>query len=325
MSTTPSRRSAFTLIELLVVIAIIAILIGLLLPAVQKVREAAARMQCANNLKQLALAVQNYHATEGRLPINRYGDYDNTSAFGGPYESSASWSWLACLLPYLEQDNLYRQGNIPNSPLNVSSATGQTIKLLFCPSDQMISVGTAMETTHYMGHAGSPILVGLTNYKGVQGDNWCWGDWANPGVNGTSCEGFWKGDGALYPMDWERPKSLLAITDGTSNTFLVGEDVWNADIATQGYFYPLYGGGFAWAHPVEATLTCALPPNARKPDGTPYTSTDWPNLHGFKSRHTGGVQFAYADGSVHFISNSIALGTYRALATIAGEEPVSAP
>jgi prepilin-type processing-associated H-X9-DG protein len=176
-----------------------------------------------------------------------------------------------------------------------------------------------------MGHQGTPILVGLTNYKGVQGANWCWGDWANPGTSGKSCEGFWQGDGIFYPMDWETPKRLTDIRDGVSNTLMVGEDLWNADIATKGYLGPIYGGGYAWAHPVESTLTCAIPPNARRPDGTPYAYNDWTNVHGFKSRHPGGVQFAFGDGSVRFLSDSVALGIYRGLATIAGGEVVSPP
>jgi prepilin-type N-terminal cleavage/methylation domain-containing protein len=311
------RRTGFTLIELLVVLAIIAILIGLLLPAVQKVREAANRMTCQNNLKQLALAVQGYHDAQGYLPINRYGDYDNWAAFGGPYENSASWSWLSCLLPHLEQDNLYLQGGIPATPLNQSAATAQVVRVFLCPSDHALGIGPQVESTHYLR---TGLLVGLTNYKGVQGANWCWGDWANPGTNGNSCEGFWRGDGIFYPMDWERPKILSHIQDGTSNTLMIGEDVWSADIATHGYADVIYGGGFAWAHPVESTLTCAIPPNAKSPSGGAYPFWDWTDVHGFKSRHPGGVQFACADGSVHFINDALPLGLYRALATISGGE-----
>jgi prepilin-type N-terminal cleavage/methylation domain-containing protein/prepilin-type processing-associated H-X9-DG protein len=319
------ERKAFSLVELMVVIAIIGVLISLLLPAVQKVREAAARVQCQNNLKQIALAVHLYHDNFSLLPMNRYGDYDNWTAFGGPYENSSSWSFLSALLPYLEQANLYQQGDIPPSKLNESSATGKPVKVFFCPSDEAVGIQQFAETTHYMGHLGNPILVGLTNYKGVQGANWCWGDWANPGTSGCICEGFFRGDGIFYPMDWERRKGFAQIRDGTSNTFMLGEDVWNQDIATKGYWYPIYGGGFAWAHPVEATLTCAIPPNARKPGGGDYLFSDWPNVHGFKSRHPNGVQMAYADGSVHFVSNDIALGIYRAMATISGDEPLQEP
>lgn len=315
----PRRRpDAFTLIELLVVVAIIAVLIALLMPAAQKAREAAARVSCQNNLKQLALASHNYHGSHQTLPTGRYGDYDAPSAFGGPYENSMSWSWLADILPFLEYDNVYKQGGLPGARLDQSSATGTKIKQFLCPSDQMAGLGPQPQRSHYMR---TSVPVGLTSYKGVQGANFCWGPWTNPGTNGNTCEPWWKGDGIFYPMAWQRPKRLLDIVDGTSTTLMIGEDIWNDASPRAGN----YGKGFAWAHAVEACLTCAIPPNARNTNGTPFPPTDWANLHGFKSRHPGGVQFALADGSVHFIHDGIPLGLYRSLATIVGNEAVALP
>jgi prepilin-type N-terminal cleavage/methylation domain-containing protein/prepilin-type processing-associated H-X9-DG protein len=314
----PPRRRAFTLIELLVVIAIIAVLIGLLLPAVQKVRESASRTACANNLKQLALAVSNYHALNQRLVINQYGDYGAPSAYGGPYENSMSWSWLALLLPYLEQENLYTTGGIPNARLDQSSAPAAVVKTFLCPSDPAFVAGAQPEHSHYLR---TGFLVGLTNYKGVQGANFCWSPWVNPGTNGCGCEPWNTGDGLIYPMDWQHPLRLNEVTDGTSNTFLIGEDTWRADVPGPGR----YGKGWAWCHAVEACLSCAVPPNAVEPDGSEFPPDDWIDRHGFKSKHPGGLQFAMADGSVRFISETIPLGLYRALATCAGGEGVSVP
>src|SRR5579871_3382593 len=130
-------RRGFTLIELLVVIAIIGILIGLLLPAVQKVREAAARTSCANNLKQLALAAQMYNDTCGRLPPGQIGPYQwlvPSQPYYGWGSSSYGWSWFSRVLPFIEQDNLYKAGGIPNKTLAQSGIAADRIVLLLCPS-----------------------------------------------------------------------------------------------------------------------------------------------------------------------------------------------
>lgn len=319
-----TTRTGFTLIELMVVIAILAVLLGLLAGVFQQARAAANRVTCANNLRQLAQAAHLYHVVERQLPINRYGDYDVGwhGKYGGPFEDSVSWSWLSCLLPYIDQSAVHLDGDIPNQPLNRSRATGQMIKLFLCPADEMVRLGPQRESTHYLR---TGMTVGLTNYKGVQGANWGWGDYVNPGSAGNDFEGFWHGDGICYPMDWQSPKRLNDIRDGAAQTLMIGEDIWNAQIASQGDALTIYGGGFAWAHPVESTLTCAIPPNARRPDGTPYPHSDWANIHGFKSHHRGGLQFAFADASVRFIPDRIPLGLYRAMATIDGGEDGTRP
>jgi prepilin-type N-terminal cleavage/methylation domain-containing protein len=312
-------RGAFTLIEVLVVIAIIGVLVGLLVPAVQKVREASSRMRCANNLKQLALACHLYRDATHFFPSGHYSDYDDWTRWDGPFENSKSWSWLAFLLPYLDQGNVTIQGQIPDIHLNQSSATGMKIPVFLCPSDTTANLPPQPETSHYM-RTNAP--VGLTNYKGVMGSNFCYGPWTNQGTNGNNCECWNQGDGMIYPMVWENPKRVGDIVDGTSNTLMIGEDVYDPAEAGNG----LYGQGFAWAHSVETTHTCAIPPNnTRGLDGKPLPPSAWDQLNGFKSRHPGGLQFACADGSVHFLSDSIALGLYRALGTIAGKEVVSAP
>jgi prepilin-type N-terminal cleavage/methylation domain-containing protein/prepilin-type processing-associated H-X9-DG protein len=318
-------RRAFTLIELLVVIAIIAILIALLVPAVQKVREAAARTQCLNNLKQIGVAIHMYNDAHRKLPACQYGDYSDWSAFGGPYYTSSSWSFLALILPHLEQQSMYQDGNIPTATLRASSATPLPVAVYQCPSDQISSLKTFSETSRY---SQTPVLVGLTNYKGVLGSNFNYGDYANatpPFRNGG--DGFWGANG-LFSLDvWKAPIKVSQITDGTSNTLMVGEDIFTPDYANGSQ----PGNGFAWAHSVEATLTCAMPPNnLTHPNGTPINTTstnasEWGSYHGFKSRHTGGVQFLYADGTARFIVNSIALGTYRAMASYNGGEVIDSP
>jgi prepilin-type N-terminal cleavage/methylation domain-containing protein len=320
-------RHGFTLIELLVVIAIIAVLIGLLLPAVQKVRESASRASCANNLKQLALACVQYHDERGFFPPGRYGDYGSPSAWGGPFENSMSWSWMADILSYVEQGNVATSGNIPSAQLNKSSATAVPIKTFLCPSDQLLGLGPQQEISHYLRSPG--LLVGMTNYKGVQGANYCFGPYTNNGTNGPGidghpanyCECWEDGDGMIFPMVWLKPNRMGSIKDGTSNTFLIGEDVYLPTSVGNGH----YGRGYAWAHSVEASMTCAIPPNYVGPGSPASNLTNWQITNGFKSRHTGGLQFALVDGSVHFVNDRIALGIYRAMATIRGGEVATLP
>src|SRR5262249_46371735 len=153
----------------------------------------------------------------------------------------------------------------------------------------------------------------LSNYKGVTGSNFCWGPWANPGTNGNDCEPWWHGDGIIFPMVWQRPKRLTDVVDGTSSTFMIGEDIWQPENPGPNK----YGLGCGWAHAVHVARPCAIPPNPTLPGGGDVPPTaNYDMLMGFRSRHTNGVQFACVDGSVHFVSDTIPLGLYRALGTI---------
>ena len=314
MSSARSRvANGFTLIELLVVIAIIAVLIALLLPAVQKGREAAARMQCASNLKQIALATHGYHDAHNLFPVN------TLPPGNGPYGSKTrGWSWLARLLPYLEQDNLQRQTGLPNATLYEGRVAAATpVKLFLCPSDNASSRpvrSDAADLGKLLEVGSQKMDAGTSNYKGVAGANWAWGEprWQNLGTNGSR-DGLTRGDGIFYRCDFRTPRTLLSITDGTSNTFMTGEDIPEKNLWC------------SWPYANNAVGTCAIGPNARRTDGKDYAPEDWQNVYSFRSRHPGGLQFACADGSVHFVSDSISLPVYRALATIQGGEVAALP
>ena len=318
------KPSGFTLIELLVVIAIIAILIGLLMPAVQKVREAASRIQCSNNLKQLALACHTYHDVQKTLPRDGFNVMPSTSHGTGSTPGTGCcgagaphWSWIARSLPFFEQNPLAVQGGVPDGKMNANAgslaAIAAILPILTCPSD------TSPRVRNNSADLGG-VLVGLTSYKGVAGANWGADfyptdinfstHYRNIGTNG-SYNGLEKGDGIFWRGDIRFGKmTLLKILDGTSNTFMIGEDVpeliaWNA-----------------WAYANGATATCAIPPNVGvsiPPLGTANWG-DWPNRYSFRSYHTGGLNFALADGSVRFVSETIPLQLYRAMATISGGE-----
>jgi prepilin-type N-terminal cleavage/methylation domain-containing protein/prepilin-type processing-associated H-X9-DG protein len=307
-----SARPGFTLIELLVVIAIIGILMALLLPAIQKVREAANRARCGSNLRQLAIAVHHYHSDYRRLPNNTLvyapvhsGLYDwNWYNWSWHYQSQTrNWSWLAHILPYIEQDALARQANVPQHTLGQSQAAlAVPVPLFFCPSDMASYAPIATDRGNLEGQP-----IALTNYKGVSGANWCWGVWANAGPTGT-CDGLDFGDGIFWRRDDLARLRFSNITDGLSHTVMIGEDI------------PAKNFCCSWPYSNNANGTCGIGPNSRRADGSEYDHRDWYNVYSFRSRHPGGVQFAAADGSVRFTADRIALAVYRAQATRSGGE-----
>jgi prepilin-type processing-associated H-X9-DG protein/prepilin-type N-terminal cleavage/methylation domain-containing protein len=307
------RLAAFTLLELLVVVAIIAILLGLLLPAVQKVRSAAARLKCQHNLRQVALAVHSFHDADNRLPYSQYG-----SSGGGRYgvgPASTAWSWLARTLPFIEQEPLYRAAGVPARPLNASGLAATGVAAFLCPADPDATPDPRLDAGNLAG-----LPVGRSSYKGVSGANWgddfdefqglpgaFQTDWRNKGTNG-SYDGQRFGDGIFYRSDSARRLSLHQIPDGTTQTFLLGE-------ATQGKTTWL-----SWPYANNVHGTCAIPLNARRPFGGEYAPDEWQNTSGFRSLHAGGANFAFADGSVRFVSDQTPLPIYRGIATIGGGE-----
>ena len=318
MDTRTRGRPAFTLIELLVVIAIIAILIALLVPAVQKVREAAARAQCTNNLKQLAIAVHSYHDANKTIPHN--GSRTFTSAGQSCCGATAPrWSWIARILPYVDQGSLFVQANVSETTnldanATVMAALEVTLPVLRCPSDDAKTPRTDAANL-------SPMSVGVTNYKGVSGGNWGDGEarWLNGAPDGpftgplgtTSHSGITNGNGMFFRADFLRKLSLIQITDGTSNTLMIGEVIPGMDNHT------------SWPYANNSCATCGIGPNSMQLSGLPYPSSDWPNVYSFRSRHAGGILFALADGSVRFINDTIPIASHRALCSIIGNETVA--
>jgi prepilin-type N-terminal cleavage/methylation domain-containing protein/prepilin-type processing-associated H-X9-DG protein len=291
MPTPSRRRPGFTLIELLVVIAIIAILIGLLLPAVQKVREAAARAKCSNNLKQLGLALHNYHDVNNRYPPY----YPPGLASTNPKRYTENWTYL--LLPYVEQDNIYNQ-TIPTRAVYDQLVRPRVIPTYLCPSCPLPSTFTS----------GSGQVTSLINYLGVVGRQRS--DWRAP-PNGvgqdTGIMAVVDGTG-FTPMKI----TIMSVTDGTSNTLAFAERPPTPDLQ---WGWGLRGlpdlDSLIWARYVsppdttsigasDAVGPCPFPMFFQAPANPPRQCDGY---HMW-SYHTGGANFALADGSVRFFQYS---------------------
>ncbi len=306
------RRSqrAFTLVELLVVIAIIGILVGLLLPAVQAAREAARRMQCSNNVKQLALACHNYESTFRTFPPGGIVSYPAGASptpanfcTTGLNRTQAPWSVL--ILPYIEQTNLYNQFDFSRTFTGSSNIAGQA------PNAALFSLNN--KTYQCPSDPDSQSTINNSNYLGVQGGGPSTGLGAPPCSTRSAQRVFFQ-SGMIYANS---KVTHGAITDGTTNTFLIGES----------RYMPvprMRGDGFhaGWASSLKADnafavpLTFAgavLPINSWRECGVGIKDCFDIVSRTFGSRHTGGCQFGLADGSVQFISESIDVDTYRNL------------
>jgi len=307
------RKSGFTLIELLVVIAIIAILIGLLLPAVQKVREAAARMKCSNNLKQIGLALHNYHDTNGRLPAGQPQGYWY-SGWPGPVDNRIRTNWVADILPHMEQTALSAlvQQFLVTLPTETFNAPFRNTVLpaFLCPSDPN-NPKIAMTPGNAQGFHISYVACNGSTYATPTSD-----------PRGLNL------DGVMYGIS--RVK-LENITDGTSNTALVSELLQGSDTASSGQ-HDVRGRMWNTVH-AGTTFSTIYPPNSTVGDntmgycgalpGAPCGGQSLTNAFSLaRSKHTGGVNICRADGSVRFVTNGISPNSWLWMGSRAGGEVI---
>lgn len=304
MKTYSRNHRGFTLIELLVVIAIIAVLVSLLLPAVQQAREAARRTQCKNNLKQIGLALHNYHDVHQTFPSGWIA-IDHATQLPSAHEGTSGAGWAVMILPYIDQTNVYNlfNANLPiTDPLNADFLK-QPMVSYKCPSDPQ-------PLTFELGEEGNPTNIlaqmPIANYIGSFGPEELDGCEEPVGTPPVLPTGQCKGSGMFYHNS---KVTIRDVTDGTSNTYMIGERKTNESED----WYTTWPGMVAEAEEAFQRVCGSADHTPNHPDT---------HFDDFSSHHTGGAQFCQADGSVRFISQSIDGGVYRALATIQGGEVV---
>lgn len=319
---------AFTLVELLVVIAIIGVLVALLLPAIQAAREAARRASCANNMKNIGLAVHNFAGRSNHFPISvDYGEFtiqkwpEGGAVTDDPFRASRQLSgkgWICDLLPDLEQQGLYDQLSIgfegmwhafnlgmKRTDPQLISAQATQLPILTCPSDD-----TAGPREDDVTFKAPPLsrTVGTTNYKGLAGDTvytsttGLWND--EPYGRKPDCHGANDCTGIFWRYSYYRGGvKFKEITDGTSNTMMIGEII--VDLSpSSAYFF----SNSDWA-------TANMQFNYKPPGGKDQAISEWWDNRGFRSQHPSGGHVIFADASVRFLNEGINHETYRAMAT----------
>jgi prepilin-type N-terminal cleavage/methylation domain-containing protein len=319
-NTASHTRTAFTLIELLVVIAIIGVLIGLLLPAVQKVREAANRMSCSNNLKQIGLALHNYHDTYKVFPPSRLGDQNSAPGYA---------SWLVLIMPFVEQNNLYNQWDLTKTYyLQQPAVRTAQVKTFYCPTRRSPMLSTQYDvpsngvpnTQLYPGALGDYAGNGGQFYDSIVDRPQCRGPLCYSTVQVNN--------GQLVSS--QSQTSIQVISDGTSNTLLAGEK--HVPLVYQGMSGPVPGTSPAPPNGDGSIYNGDYCRNFIRIGGAPSfnigqgpTDTSGPYHCKFGSYHPGVCQFVVADGHVTSVSNSIDMATLQSLCVINDGNVVPAP
>ncbi|HEX4413274.1 MAG TPA: DUF1559 domain-containing protein [Lacipirellulaceae bacterium] len=341
-----SGRYAFTLVELLVVIAIIGILVALLLPAIQAAREAARRAQCANNIKQLGLAAENFLSAKKVFPVGLQGpSISGNAALNGPVWTNV----FVELMPYIEQDNLQANfdkktatgdtggNNTGLTPGLLNTIASQIIVNFRCPSSQLIPQNTVngyiFGTNDYAGNGGTRVFdpVADVTRRRLAAQKPPAG--ANPNLTPVGQAVPVYNDGLFNIVErGDTGTAIKQVTDGLSKTFMFGErnrdDPTNAVLKTSGYSLDSWCG-WAWTANVKSVGDnlghSAVAINFQMPQSSNSALDSNDRICAWGSSHSGGANFCYADGSVSYLPDSTDLTVLKAFATIKGEEITTAP